>query len=115
MRRDIPYDAARLLRMCRTWSFHSDADDLPEEDTGEPRLNLAVRRIITALRARAEAQGVDYSGTWWDDAELPFRISDVAIILDEYARLCRLERRVQDALGPPARMMVWRRGKFEEE
>jgi hypothetical protein len=41
-----------------------------------------------------------------------FAYRTVAIILDEYVRLCRLER---DALGPPARMMVWRHGKFEEE
>jgi hypothetical protein len=72
------------------------------------------RGIITALRERAEAQGVDYSGTWSDDDRLPFRVSDVAIVL-EYRRLCRLEQRVLGALGPPTRTMVLRRGKLEEE
>lgn len=45
----VPYSAARLLRLCKTWSFHSDVEALPGCEDGEPRECRASRRIAIAL------------------------------------------------------------------
>ena len=47
-----PYSVARLVRLCKTWDFHSDGGELPDADDGEPRL---IRRLSQWMRARRDA------------------------------------------------------------
>ena len=110
-----PYSIERLTRLCRTWNFQSDAEDLPDEPNGEPRLALACRRLTEWMRARRDDRDAMYD-PWADNSLAEFRVSDLSIILEEYRRLARLERRVQDALGPPTQTMRFNRktGRVEE-
>ena len=96
----VPYSIERLTRLCRTWDFRSEAEDLPDEPNGEPRVALACRRLMERIRNRRDDRDATYE-PWADDSLAEFRVSDVSIILDEYRRLSRLADRVQDALGPP--------------
>jgi hypothetical protein len=104
----VPYSIERLTRLCRTWDFLSDAEDLPDEPNGEPRVALACRRLMEWIRNRRDDRDATYE-PWEDDSLAEFRVSDVSIILDEYRRLSRLADRVQDALGPPSVQMRWNR------
>jgi hypothetical protein len=96
-----PWSVFRLVSLSQTWSFESDAAELADEPDGEPRVVKAIRRVGTALREHQDAQGVDYGCTWRDERTMAFHISDVAILLDEYRRLCVLEDKVIRAMGPP--------------
>lgn len=112
----VPYSVERLLRLCPTWTFQSDVEDLPDCDDGEPLHARAYRRIAAALE-EWRAQHRPNQDPWLDDTEHPFHFGDVAMIYDEYKRLSRLEEKVIDALGPPSVLHRWNRktGKFEPE
>jgi hypothetical protein len=114
----VPWSVPRLVERCRTWSFHGDVDDLPDEEDGTPQLAAAYRRLTETLPERQDAQG-EAHGTkyelWFDDTEMPFRISDVAIIIDECRRLNRLERKIIHALGPPTQTIDPLTGQVEED
>jgi hypothetical protein len=72
----VPYSIKRLLRLCRTWNFQSDAEDLPDEPNGEPRLALAFRRLMEWMRDRRDGRDATYE-PWADDSFAEFRVSDV--------------------------------------
>jgi hypothetical protein len=112
----VPYSVTRLVRLCRIWDFQSDAEDLPEKDNGEPRLNLAYRRLRDRFRVWRDAHAAE-DDPWFDESLGEFHVSDVALIFSEYQRLSRFEQRVIDVLGPPSQRMRCNRklGKFEPE
>jgi hypothetical protein len=114
--RSIPYSAERLLRLCKTWGFQSDVEDLPDCDDGEPKDARAYRRIASFLRDKRDRHGPTYE-PWCDETKESFHVSDVAMIFDEYRRLRRLEERVIDALGPETVKQRWNKktGNFELE
>jgi hypothetical protein len=112
----VPYSVKRLLRLCRTWRFESEVDELSDCEDGEPRAARAFRRIKTVLKDWRDRHGAD-KDPWFDESKQEFHVCDVAIIFDDYRRLRRLEMKVIDALGPETTRMRWnrKRGEFEPE
>lgn len=95
----FPFNVARLVRLCRTWDFGSELDEL-EGDDGEPFSCRAIRRTKEAMRTWRDGHEPD-ADPLFDDSMRKFHVNDVAALLYECRRLSRLERRVLDALGPP--------------
>jgi hypothetical protein len=107
-----PYSTRRLVELSRTWNFHSDADDL-EDDNGEPSINRACRHLMEQLCCWRDAHGI--TDPWRSQETMRVRVSDVSLILDEFRRLARLEHDIIIAMGPPAIENRWnkRTGKHE--
>jgi hypothetical protein len=97
----VPYSVERLIRLCKTWDFQSDVEDLPDCDDGEPRIARACRRVREILLRWREHHHPN-ADPWADESLGVFHVCDVALIADEYRRLKRIEEKVIDALGPPA-------------
>ena len=110
----VPYSVDRLVRLCRTWDFRSDVDDLPDCEDGAPRMFCAVRRVGQWLRDWRDRHG-PMDDPWDDESLCEFHVADVAMLYSEYVRLSRLVDRVEQALGPPTVTKVMRRGRMEEE
>lgn len=109
-----PYSVGRLLRMIAGWTFHSDYDDL-EEDTGEPSLCRAHRRINEVLCVRRENRPALYDPIG-DEERALFHVNDVAIIAARLQELEQLEERLILATGPACRTQRFNKklGKFED-
>jgi hypothetical protein len=56
----MPYSVSRLLKLCKTWSFYSEAEDrLGDCDDGEPRVSRAHRRIREWLQQWRDSHDAD--------------------------------------------------------
>jgi hypothetical protein len=110
-----PYSIQRLLRMIAGWTFHSDYDDLEEQDTGEPSLRRALRRINQALRARRDGKSASYDPID-DEEQALFHVNDVALVVARWQELEHLEAQLKLATGPPCNEQRFNRktGKFED-
>lgn len=93
-----PYSVRRLLRMIAGWTFHSDYNEL-EEDTGEPSLARAHRRINEILLARRESARASYDPIS-DEGQALFHVNDVPIITALWQELEHLEEQLILATGP---------------
>jgi hypothetical protein len=105
----MPYSVSRFLKLCKTWSFYSEAEDrLGDCDDGEPRVSRAHRRIREWLQQWRDSHDAD-ADPGGDESLAEFHVSDVAIIFSEFVRLGRLEEQVIRALGPPTTGTRWNR------
>lgn len=109
-----PYSVRRLLRMVAGWTFHSDYDDL-EENTGEPSLRRAQRRINQAIRARRDGRPARYEPID-DEEQATFHVNDVAVIIARWQELEHLEAQLLLAVGPACTTRQFNRktGKSED-
>jgi hypothetical protein len=109
----IPWSITRLIEKASTWDFDSEARDVADCGDGEPRLVRACRRIRERLLIWRDAHGPT-DNPWYDARQELFHVADVALLHSEVVRLWRLEERVIDALGPPAKRLNKRTGEWEE-
>jgi hypothetical protein len=99
--------------MIAGWTFHSDYDDL-EEDTGEPCLSRAQRRINQVLRARRDSRPAHYDPIN-DEKRALFHVNDVAIIIARWRELEYLEHQLILAVGPACHTMQFNKKTRKSE
>ena len=109
-----PYSLKRLLRMIDGWTFHSDYDDL-EENNGELSLSRAHHQINQALRTRRDSGPALYDPIG-DEKQALFHVNDVAIIIARLRELEHLEHQLILAIGPACHEQRFNKktGKFED-